>query len=245
MSDLFTRLAEQTLGRVQGVQPMIASRFAPGRHPAGETVAHSFPWAEAETHEEETEVLPERERPAVFPKPSSSSPKEFERISSSFARGLSDRPTEEPVEENPALPPDRGAKSDKKDGNSQISFDGRHFAAGSLPDDQRQPHIKSSLAEHALAESNLRNHKEVVLKEGSIKRREAPDLPSLSQSSNIDTVSLLSEPYAPRPTVHVTIGRVEVKAIMPTVQPEHPKPYPPGPTLSLEAYLKQRNEGER
>lgn len=245
MSDLFTRLAVQTLGRVQGVQPMIASSFAPGRPLVGETFSDSFHRAQAETHEEETEVLPGTEGPAVFSKPSSSSPKEFERISSSFTRGLTDHPTEDPVEENPTLPLDRSAEEDKRDGSDRRSLDGWHSAAGNLPDDQRQPHIKSGLAKHALAESNLRNHKEVVLKERSIKRREAPELPSLSQSFNIDTVSLLSEPPAPRPTVHVTIGRVEVKAIMPPVQPERPKPSRPGPTLSLEAYLKQRNEGER
>jgi len=245
MTDLFTRLAEQTLGRVKGVEPMIASSFAPGRPPVGETVSDSFQWAEAETYEEETQVFPGTEGPSVFSKPSSSSSKEFERIASSFTRGLTGRQTKDQVEENAALLPDRSAKEDKKDGNGQISFDGRHSVPGNLPDDQRQPNIKSSLAKHSRAESNQGNHKEVVLKEVSIKRREAPDLPSLSQSCNIQTVGLLSEPYAPRPTVHVTIGRVEVKAIMPPIQPERPKPSRPGPTLSLEEYLKQRNEGKR
>ena len=105
MSDLFTRLAEQTLGCVQGVQPMIASSFSPGRPPAGETVFDSFHWAEAETHEEETDVLPGPKSLAVSSKPSSTSSKKSEQIAHSFTIGLADHQTEDPVEENAALPP--------------------------------------------------------------------------------------------------------------------------------------------
>jgi hypothetical protein len=48
------------------------------------------------------------------------------------------------------------------------------------------------------------------------------------------------------PTVHFTIGRVEVRAIPPAAP--RPAPTPPPrwtPALSLDEYLKQRNEGQR
>jgi hypothetical protein len=47
------------------------------------------------------------------------------------------------------------------------------------------------------------------------------------------------------PTVHVTIGRIEVRAITP-LSPPAPSAAPaqPGPQLSLDDYLKQRS-GER
>lgn len=52
------------------------------------------------------------------------------------------------------------------------------------------------------------------------------------------------EPSSPPPNIRVTIGRVEVRAIMPP-EPKAPpaKPSRPGPALSLDDYLKQRNEG--
>lgn len=56
-------------------------------------------------------------------------------------------------------------------------------------------------------------------------------------------VALPELPSSP-PTVRVTIGRVEVRAILPPTSP--PPRIPParrGPALSLDDYLKQRNEG--
>ncbi len=47
-------------------------------------------------------------------------------------------------------------------------------------------------------------------------------------------------------TIQVTIGRIEVRAIMPPAPPApRTKPARTGPTLSLEDYLKQRNQGRR
>jgi hypothetical protein len=57
----------------------------------------------------------------------------------------------------------------------------------------------------------------------------------------------LSEPLSspPSPTIQVTIGRVEVRAVMPPAQPTQAKPTRSAPSLSLEDYLKQRNEGRK
>ncbi|VVB53816.1 Uncharacterised protein [uncultured archaeon] len=55
-----------------------------------------------------------------------------------------------------------------------------------------------------------------------------------------------SEPPSAEPTIKVTIGRVEVRAIMPSA-PIAPasRSRTRSPTLSLNDYLKQRNEGQR
>lgn len=55
-----------------------------------------------------------------------------------------------------------------------------------------------------------------------------------------------SEPSSAEPTIKVTIGRVEVRAIMPSA-PIAPasRSRTRSPTLSLNDYLKQRNEGQR
>lgn len=50
---------------------------------------------------------------------------------------------------------------------------------------------------------------------------------------------------APAPTIKVTIGRVEVRAIMPPAAAPRPARARPGPALSLEDYLKQRRERAR
>jgi hypothetical protein len=56
-------------------------------------------------------------------------------------------------------------------------------------------------------------------------------------------VSLLQPSLKEAPAIHVTIGRVEVRAVTPPVAA--PKPAPKSaPKLSLEDYLKRRN-GER
>lgn len=42
------------------------------------------------------------------------------------------------------------------------------------------------------------------------------------------------------PTIHVTIGRVDVRAVVESEVPQRPAPVPRRPSLSLEEYLKQR-----
>ena len=47
------------------------------------------------------------------------------------------------------------------------------------------------------------------------------------------------------PAIHVTIGRVDVRAVLPGAAPRPAAPQPPRATLSLDEYLRQRNRGER
>lgn len=52
------------------------------------------------------------------------------------------------------------------------------------------------------------------------------------------------EKSAPAPAIRVTIGRIEVRAVMPSHEPaERATPTRPRPKLSLDDYLKQRNGG--
>jgi hypothetical protein len=47
------------------------------------------------------------------------------------------------------------------------------------------------------------------------------------------------------PNIKITIGRVDVRAIMPQTPPQKPAPVRPKPSVSLNEYLKQREEGKR
>jgi hypothetical protein len=49
---------------------------------------------------------------------------------------------------------------------------------------------------------------------------------------------------APRPIIHVRIGRIDLRAVA-AADPPKPPPAKPKPGLSLEDYLKSRKEGER
>ena len=49
----------------------------------------------------------------------------------------------------------------------------------------------------------------------------------------------------PPPVIRITIGRVDVRAIMPSPPVERPKSAPPRSALSLDDYLKRRGEGGR
>jgi hypothetical protein len=49
-------------------------------------------------------------------------------------------------------------------------------------------------------------------------------------------------PDPPAPTIRVTIGRVEVRAVTPTPAPSR-KPARPAPRMSLDEYLRAQNGG--
>lgn len=52
-------------------------------------------------------------------------------------------------------------------------------------------------------------------------------------------------PKSPAPTIKVTIGRIEVRAVTPQAPVQRETPARPGPLLSLDDYLTQRNGGHR
>jgi hypothetical protein len=68
--------------------------------------------------------------------------------------------------------------------------------------------------------------------------RISPAPSRIERAGNTDNAS------SPRP-VHITIGRIEVRAIHPPPEPVRHRPAPAAPKISLEEYLKQRNRGGR
>ena len=68
-----------------------------------------------------------------------------------------------------------------------------------------------------------------------------PETTTLPDPSDI---SLESAPQ-PQQVVRVTIGRIDVRAVMPSPPPQYPAHPPSLPALSLDDYLKQRSGGSR
>ncbi len=68
--------------------------------------------------------------------------------------------------------------------------------------------------------------------------------PSVTKSSLPSLAQNLRAESQPQP-IKITIGRVDVRAIMPSVPPKAAASMRPKPALSLENYLKQREEGKR
>ena len=67
---------------------------------------------------------------------------------------------------------------------------------------------------------------------------------ALAATSNLQTLSPRHSAAAP-PTVQVTIGRVEVRAVMPPAQTPRVVERKSPPLLSLDQYLRERNGGRR
>ncbi len=77
----------------------------------------------------------------------------------------------------------------------------------------------------------------------AIREPKQPVYPPLPTSEAFEA-RLGENEIAPKPqTIHVTIGRIEVKAVMPPQPPTAKRSEPPKPRISLEAYLKQQRKG--
>src|SRR5262245_40598764 len=79
-----------------------------------------------------------------------------------------------------------------------------------------------------------------------------PSLPqarTTSEGSGFSSLSLRSNDLSPQrsepPTIKITIGRIDVRALLPATTQASPPPVRPKPGLSLSDYLKQREEGKR
>jgi hypothetical protein len=74
-------------------------------------------------------------------------------------------------------------------------------------------------------------------------RERAPDQERESPSSDRAAVPPPA-PEAAAPTIKITIGRVDVRAVMSEQPSQRPTPERRNPALSLEEYLKQRSGGK-
>jgi hypothetical protein len=216
MSDFLTRLAGRALATVPVAQPLIPARFTPAPEPSGFSEVHDF-----------------RE----------------ERIESA---------RREPIEDTVAAdqPPERTPRRDTLPNT-------RESAVHAAPPGERGETAQSSTRslEPARTAPKLVNvrvpdsvpHREAV-RTSTLDRAREPAR-TIPESSAVPAAAGISDrspravpqtaPRPPAPIIRVTIGRVDVRAEFPAPAAPAVKRRPEAQSLSLDDYLKLRNEGKR
>jgi hypothetical protein len=152
-----------------------------------------------------------------------------------FGPSSSPRPSQDPQ-------PDRGIMRSAPD-RSAFSVRSRESVGREVPQAQADaalsPPVTPDVAEVGVDNIPIRGSSSSLIIRPTITPTPEPTRP-MPAAEHVDTTTL--PPSAP--TIHVTIGRIEVRAIVP---PAPPAPRPPAPrsapTTSLHDYLKQRREG--
>lgn len=230
MADFLSRLAERTLGIGGTVEPRLAPLFAGGAGLADDGLVE----------EDETVVAPRRETrvdaPAGLVAPRADErATEGPRAASDEAHPYSD---DAPVVERrtierqaPApLPPLRAPAEDRVPGPPHPDA----VEVGALR--ETQPPLL--LPERRIAPAPL------PALQTPVRAAPAPAAEP-SATSSLDRASSPARIGDATPTVRVTIGRVEVRAVFPAAEAPRSAPAPWEPSLTLEEYLKQRREGLR
>jgi len=267
MADFFSRLAERTLGVVAVAKPVIAPLFAPGPQLVAESVALAPQASEAASRRHPvptpaavvqplkppfgtTPRQPVRHRVAELKPPTGTTPRRPEASEPSVppiaepSQPLG--PAATPERRIPAVPvPPRKVESEvpyaeaRREPNPRSPLAPAPYVQPTVAAQFRElpapvaPHPEEPIdAQPALA---VRRH--VALPEmAPLIDRRPPDAPR-------STVREDRTPAAP--TVRISIGRIEVRAVYPEPPPQPLAGPEPRSALSLADYLKQRDGGMR
>ena len=230
MADFLSRLAERTLGMGETVQPRLAPLFARGAELADEGLVE----------EDETRVVPPNEAPAapqVMPAAAPNPAGEVESVPAASPEPRSRRQDDAGIERRsvvreepaPLLPP-RDVRPARRveppPAETSAVGDFREMQPPLLLPERRAAPARPSASPAPAAAVR-------------------PPGPSQDERTSTDGGRAQARAAEVAPTVRVTIGRVEVRAVFPAVEAPRVSPAPPGPRLTLQEYLKQRREGVR
>jgi hypothetical protein len=246
MSDYLTRLIERSLGTAPQIEPLIAPLHAPSEQLLNERAATIATFGPAEPTKIETsdrdtapgDPAQGRTREAV----ASRSERQSFRDLPPLAEGPARFPIEKddaPSESRPRVPSRELSVPPRSEilEPPSVPLSPPTVAPGSTRA-VVQPEIIEHSTPGAATEGPLRlpqRQSRILVQPEIIGRRKPPKSSAVSGAQ--------PSPNEP-PAIHVTIGRVEVRAVMPPSAP--PKVASrSAPKLSLKDYLKQRNGGAR
>jgi hypothetical protein len=232
MADFLTRLMERSYGLASPVEPLIASIYAPGPTTAAHADEEQVSWLEPEAWPDDNQTSYAQ---SVDGAPDLASQAD---AASPSPAGRASRATPEAI---PVVAARRVA-SEEEAGATSADATKRDQAQSDLT--SRRLPVAPRYPEPAAVESDARAVTEAIsarpVSETPIVLR--PQMRTLIEQ----TEQPGTEPKEDRatPTIRVTIGRIEVRAVFaptPTAQ----RATPPSPKLSLDDYLRSRNEGKR
>jgi hypothetical protein len=231
MSDFLTRLASRALGTAPVAQPLIPSTFTPTAEPDGISAVSEF--SEAEAGNERGEPIPDAvvdsqqariQSPSTLPNTRGSSvrpdppadPRESRNEEAGHAEQLAPRsPEPVPVSAELAVAAASMPAPKTRPGDSIPRREAVPIAASPTPEISR----------------TIPDSRAVPLARNSGDRAARPVAPIASMP--------------PAPIIRVTIGRVDVRAEFPAQAAPAARRRAEAPSLSLDDYLKLRNEGKR
>jgi hypothetical protein len=262
MADFLGRLAERALGVATVAQPAIAPRFAMGPRLAGESSVI------AEAAAVPTQRGPSPDPPRAAPSPVAEG-RRVEIDNQERRARMDDRPLAPlPVyaELEPAVRIDDPARPAPKIATRGETPEPRvpetelQLQPGIAPPAARpELRVEASAAETepplAAIEPKARRDPDTTGPEPAKHAEAEPVLPHPTMppvpwrdgqtASNGRQGSRVEELETPAPTVRVSIGRIEVRAVFPEQPQRERAPLPRSPALSLSEYLKQRDGGMR
>jgi hypothetical protein len=250
MSDFLTRLAERTLATHPAIRPVVstAQLYEPNAD------ARSQSATEGETFVPSSRLVAPRQEQTPAPSPRLVAPRQ-EQTPGPSSRLVAPRQEQTPhaivVEHLPATaahaPADAVDSSVSQSPEPDQKMSRQELRRGESPvtQDRSQPALAPQTEAQASRPSTQ-----------SVQSVQVPQTPETSHHVIISPQARVATPTVPRqpeayrrnvpeaPSVQVTIGRVEVRAIVPPPAPtQHAPERRPAAHMSLDAYLKGRNRG--
>ena len=239
MSDYLTRLIERSLGAAPQIKPLIAPLHAPPQQILSEETGTIAP-SPANIESSERSTAPDN-RANGRPSEAASSKIESQRFRDSHL--LSGSPAGFPIETSVG-PPDSGESRQASSPPAPAAFDPASVPLSPplLSQESTRVVVEPEIIERprpaAATEGPLRfleDQSRIVVQPEIIGRHKPP------KSSGVPAPQTSADEP---PAIHVTIGRVEVRAVMSPGAPPKVASHA-APKLSLEDYLKQRNRTAR
>jgi len=247
MTDYLDNLAARILGTTAPLVPRRSSRFEPAPPDAMEVVG-AVDAVQMPNDSPQRAIHSIFSHPTISPQPIA--PTTIGRRVDDLKKRM---PEEKPPERTSAISVSTSAASDvpplqERDGEDTavmpVTTPAEHFQAVEAERREVDDRANAPVALHVAVSPHLPDARKPVRNPEAVERRPAtairPYRVSAERLTRAEAPAQVAETTAP--VIHVSIGRIEVRAVP---APAQRPPAPAGPTVTLDAYLRQRDGGQR